>query len=32
MWLIRSVYLRPCKGCKDVDWESYWAAYSFAHE
>jgi hypothetical protein len=32
MWLIRSVYLRPCKGCKDVDWESYWAAYSFALE
>ena len=32
MWLIRSVYLRPCKGCKDVDWESFWAAYSFALE
>jgi uncharacterized GH25 family protein len=31
-WLIRSVYLRPCKGCKDVDWESYRAAYSFALE
>jgi len=32
MWLIRSVYLRPCKGCKDVDWESYWTSYSFALE
>jgi uncharacterized GH25 family protein len=32
MWLIRSVYLRPCKGCKDVDWESFWTAYSFALE
>ena len=32
MWLIRSVYLRPCKGCKDVDWESFWASYSFALE
>jgi uncharacterized GH25 family protein len=32
MWLIRSVYLRPCKGCKEADWESFWAAYSFARE
>ena len=32
MWLVRAVYLRPCKGCKDVDWESFWAAYSFARE
>lgn len=31
-WLIRSVYLRACKGCKDVDWESFWASYSFALE
>jgi len=29
MWVIRSVYIRPCKGCKDVDWESFWAAYTF---
>jgi uncharacterized GH25 family protein len=28
-WLIRSVHMRPCKGCKDVDWESFWAAYTF---
>lgn len=32
MWLIRAVYLRPCKGCKDVDWESFWSSYSFARE
>ena len=31
-WLIRSVHLRPCKGCKDADWESFWAAYSFSVE
>jgi hypothetical protein len=29
MWLIRSVHMRPCKGCKDVDWESFWSAYTF---
>lgn len=29
MWLIRSVHMRPCKGCSDADWESFWAAYSF---
>jgi uncharacterized GH25 family protein len=29
MWLIRSVHMRACKGCKDVDWESYWSAYTF---
>lgn len=28
-WLIRSVYMRPCKGCENVDWESFWAAYTF---
>ena len=32
IWLIRSVHLRACKGCKDADWESFWAAYSFALE
>ena len=32
VWLIRSVHMRPCKGCKDADWESFWAAYSFALE
>ncbi len=32
MWLIRSVHLRPCKACKDIDWESFWASYSFALE
>jgi len=28
-WVLRTVYLRPCKGCKDADWESFWAAYTF---
>lgn len=33
-WLIRLVHLRPCKArfagdCTDVDWESYWASYTF---
>jgi len=28
-WLIRSVHMRACKGCKDADWESFWAAYTF---
>src|SRR5262245_62987833 len=32
VWLIRSVHMRPCKGCKDADWESFWATYSFAME
>jgi hypothetical protein len=32
MWLVRSAHLRPCKGCKDADWESFSAAYSFALE
>lgn len=29
MWVIRLVHLLPCKGCNDVDWESFWASYSF---
>lgn len=32
VWLVRSVYLRPCKGCDDADWESFWASYSFTLE
>lgn len=35
-WLFRLVHLRPCiersesdVGCSFVDWESYWASYSF---
>jgi len=28
-WLLRTVYLRPCKKCADADWESFWAAYTF---
>lgn len=28
-WLIRLVHLLPCNGCKDVNWESFWASFSF---
>lgn len=28
-WLIRSVHMRPCSGCKKADWESFWASYHF---
>jgi hypothetical protein len=28
-WLLRTVYLRPCRKCEDADWESFWAAYTF---
>ena len=29
LWLIRLVHLLPCQECPDVDWESYWASYTF---
>ncbi|HEY0319601.1 MAG TPA: DUF4198 domain-containing protein [Pyrinomonadaceae bacterium] len=29
VWLVRLVYMRPCAGCNDADWESFWAAYTF---
>ncbi len=28
-WLIRSLHLYPCENCGEVNWESYWASYSF---
>ena len=28
-WLIRLVHMRACAEWDDVDWESFWAAYSF---
>lgn len=29
-WLIRLVHMRRCaEACKDIDWESFWTAYSF---
>jgi len=28
-WLVRTVHMQRCVGC-EVQWESYWAAYSFA--
>jgi hypothetical protein len=32
LWLFRSVHMRPCKACKDADWEGFRATYSFALE
>jgi uncharacterized GH25 family protein len=29
-WLLRTVHMQRCIGCDGVDWESFWAAYSFA--
>ena len=34
LWLVRLVLLQPCSAaadvdCADVDWQSYWSAYSF---
>jgi uncharacterized GH25 family protein len=28
-WLIRSVHMQSCVGCKKADWESFWASYHF---
>lgn len=30
MWLVRTVHMRLCTGCGDVDWESFWTSYEFA--
>jgi len=30
LWLVRMMHLRPCRqDCTDVQWESFWAGYSF---
>jgi uncharacterized GH25 family protein len=29
LWLIRLVHMQRCSGVPDIDWESFWAAYSF---
>jgi uncharacterized GH25 family protein len=29
-WLVRLVHVRRCEKCDDADWESFWAAYTFA--
>jgi MYXO-CTERM domain-containing protein len=29
-WLVRTVHMQRCKGCERADWQSRWAAYSFA--
>lgn len=30
MWLVRTVHMRRCTGCVDVEWESFWTSYAFA--
>lgn len=29
-WLVRTVHMQRCVGCEYAQWESFWAAYSFA--
>jgi uncharacterized GH25 family protein len=29
VWAVRLVHMRRCSNCKDADWESLWASYSF---
>jgi len=29
-WLVRTVHMQRCVGCDYAQWESFWAAYSFA--
>lgn len=29
-WVLRAMHIRPCDGCPDADWESFWTALSFA--
>ena len=29
LWLIRLVHMQRCKNVSGIDWESFWAAYSF---
>jgi uncharacterized GH25 family protein len=29
-WLMRTVHMQRCIGCDAIQWESFWAAYSFA--
>ncbi len=29
-WLVRTVHMQRCVGCEAIEWESFWAAYSFA--
>jgi uncharacterized GH25 family protein len=30
VWIIRLVQMVRCQDCADVDWESFWASYTFA--
>jgi uncharacterized GH25 family protein len=29
-WLVRTLHMQRCLGCRGADWESFWAGYSFA--
>lgn len=29
-WVVRAVHMQRSEGCSDVQWESFWTAYSFA--
>ncbi len=31
VWLARAVFMRPCAGCSDAEWQSFWAAYQFSN-
>lgn len=32
VWLLRLVHMVRCEGCQDLDWESFWSAYTFSVE
>ncbi|MEW6363655.1 MAG: DUF4198 domain-containing protein [Acidobacteriota bacterium] len=29
LWSLRLIHMRECAGCKDADWESFWASLTF---
>lgn len=31
-WMLRMVHMKPCTGCSDADWRSYWAAYGIQQD
>lgn len=31
-WMLRMVHMKPCTGCRDADWRSYWAAYAIQQD
>lgn len=30
MWVVRTVHMRRCTGCANVEWESFWTSYGFS--